>query len=945
MTMKEILSEIRDRQGRDVLLDGKRLLGLFEDYSKGKLRPEYNALRVLVECGGNERIARLRNAPPDRQKTELHRLMRELVAEHSMQEAMAREICGAVWEAFLGTEVPLSQIVKQQPAPVPPQPVKSAEELHLEAQNCNDETQKVRLLQQSAARGHAEAMLRLGFAYEYGNGIEKNVYAAVKWFRKAAEQGLAPAQDQLAYCYDKGVGLERNLDKAIEWCQKACDQDFPGGARHMRQLKEKQIRENPSPSPNASGQEFEIVNGALLRYNGSAAEITIPANVTSIRPRAFSGNRTLRSVKLPRGLVGLTNYAFADCTGLKTISIPGSVMAVNLGSFTGCSSLRKITLESGVQKLIFGNHLDQLGRVTIEIPDSVRSVTWSPMPKAQREARMKCPKNIVASAQWISRLQDFFSDNPDFHSGKPHRFPWKKTVLLGLAVLLALVVLSRVMGNKSDKRTRSDLAPYNLEDSIEDMLLAGTDEIYTYPDGTRMEFYYDDAGNEIYRVYVNTENEIVYLFEARYDSSGRLIYHQSFDGQGSLLRMDSYDFHSNEDTAQRRVTLADGRSFQGISTFDENGYETFIVTHEDGTQTVSCYKDDGVLTYREQLDTDGEGAGTHDFDDPNYVWINWENIPKVYGPRDTAIGLGNTYFVHAWVQGICGGALKEYSISEDAAFIETYDPSGNLLERLYYSDGQMNELGSREVHTYDSQGNYTGYTDTFFMDNDYIITVYDGNLIKLSMETHFFHEEEEDVTYYRYETELDDQGREIRVQTFDGETGQLKSIEEFEYDSQGNKQKRIYTSFGEDGGYRVSTDDGEGKDLGSVAYYPSGNVREQTEYNAEGLRSRWTTYYEGGQIEHITEYNNEGQETKYTRYYESGQVEWIREYNDAGQETKSTRYYESGQVKWITEYNNAGQEIKSTRYYENGSIQWFREHNDQGEVINEVHYYEDGTAW
>ena len=147
MTMMEVLSEIRDRQGRDVLLDGKRLLGLFEDYSKGKLKPEFNALRVLVECGGNKRIAQLRNAPPARQKTELHWLMREMVTEHSMQEAMARAVCEAVWEAFCGTKAPLSLSVEHQPAPVPPQPVKSAEELHLEAQNRNDQPQKVQLLQ------------------------------------------------------------------------------------------------------------------------------------------------------------------------------------------------------------------------------------------------------------------------------------------------------------------------------------------------------------------------------------------------------------------------------------------------------------------------------------------------------------------------------------------------------------------------------------------------------------------------------------------------------------------------------------------------------------------------------------------------------------------------------------------------------------------------------
>lgn len=116
MTTTEILAEIRDRQGRDVLSDGKRLVGLFDDYSQGKLRPQSNALRVLVSCGGNQRIGQLRDASPLRQKTELHRLVQEMVTEYSMQEAMAREVCGAVWEAFLGTEAPLTQLAEPVPA-------------------------------------------------------------------------------------------------------------------------------------------------------------------------------------------------------------------------------------------------------------------------------------------------------------------------------------------------------------------------------------------------------------------------------------------------------------------------------------------------------------------------------------------------------------------------------------------------------------------------------------------------------------------------------------------------------------------------------------------------------------------------------------------------------------------------------------------------------------
>ncbi len=116
MTATEVLYTIRDREGRNALADGKRLVGLFDDYSQGKLRPQSNALRVLVSCGGNQRIGQLRDASPLRQKTELHRLVQEMVTEYSMQEAMAREVCGAVWEAFLGTEAPLTQLAEPVPA-------------------------------------------------------------------------------------------------------------------------------------------------------------------------------------------------------------------------------------------------------------------------------------------------------------------------------------------------------------------------------------------------------------------------------------------------------------------------------------------------------------------------------------------------------------------------------------------------------------------------------------------------------------------------------------------------------------------------------------------------------------------------------------------------------------------------------------------------------------
>ena len=42
---------------------------------------------------------------------------------------------------------------------------------------------------------------------------------------QAANQGDAVAQNNLGYCYEKGEGVEKNLSKAIEWYKKAAEQE------------------------------------------------------------------------------------------------------------------------------------------------------------------------------------------------------------------------------------------------------------------------------------------------------------------------------------------------------------------------------------------------------------------------------------------------------------------------------------------------------------------------------------------------------------------------------------------------------------------------------------------------------------------------------------------------------------------------------------------------
>ena len=58
-----------------------------------------------------------------------------------------------------------------------------------------------------AQQGDAKAQFKLGNCYRMGEGVNKDVTEAVKWYRKAAEQDNAEAQLGLGGLYFKGEGV------------------------------------------------------------------------------------------------------------------------------------------------------------------------------------------------------------------------------------------------------------------------------------------------------------------------------------------------------------------------------------------------------------------------------------------------------------------------------------------------------------------------------------------------------------------------------------------------------------------------------------------------------------------------------------------------------------------------------------------------------------------
>ena len=81
--------------------------------------------------------------------------------------------------------------------------------------------QELLQLTQSADQGDAVAQNKLGEMYQYGRGVDKNLYEAMILFRMAAEQGYAPAQHNLGWVHESGYGIGKDQQEAVKWYRKA----------------------------------------------------------------------------------------------------------------------------------------------------------------------------------------------------------------------------------------------------------------------------------------------------------------------------------------------------------------------------------------------------------------------------------------------------------------------------------------------------------------------------------------------------------------------------------------------------------------------------------------------------------------------------------------------------------------------------------------------------
>lgn len=100
-----------------------------------------------------------------------------------------------------------------------------------------------------------------------------------------------------------------------------------------------------------SASDFKMSGTTLVKYNGTAEDVSISNYVEKIEADAFAGNDTVKRVTIGNSVESIGAGAFSECSNLRSVTIPDSVKSIGNAAFSGCPLLSKVTIGTGLSEL------------------------------------------------------------------------------------------------------------------------------------------------------------------------------------------------------------------------------------------------------------------------------------------------------------------------------------------------------------------------------------------------------------------------------------------------------------------------------------------------------------------------------------------------------------------------------------------------------------------
>ncbi|MBQ3547557.1 MAG: leucine-rich repeat domain-containing protein, partial [Clostridia bacterium] len=115
-------------------------------------------------------------------------------------------------------------------------------------------------------------------------------------------------------------------------------------------------------------------SGKLTLNGASVTDAVIPEGVTSINDYAFYNCTGLKSVSLPDSITKIGKNAFENCTSLTAIEIPDGVQVISNSAFKDCTALSNLALSENLTTIDNSAFENCQSLDNINIPSSVKTV-------------------------------------------------------------------------------------------------------------------------------------------------------------------------------------------------------------------------------------------------------------------------------------------------------------------------------------------------------------------------------------------------------------------------------------------------------------------------------------------------------------------------------------------------------------------------------------------
>ena len=88
------------------------------------------------------------------------------------------------------------------------------------------------------SRNGMVAKFNIGYMYELGLGVDKNITKALIFYSLSANDGYAIAQNSLGNAYLKGIGVKKDLNKAVAYYKLAAQQKNKNAIASLKSISE-----------------------------------------------------------------------------------------------------------------------------------------------------------------------------------------------------------------------------------------------------------------------------------------------------------------------------------------------------------------------------------------------------------------------------------------------------------------------------------------------------------------------------------------------------------------------------------------------------------------------------------------------------------------------------------------------------------------------------------